>query len=53
MYSKRDLLNDINKMGINPEGTLMIHSSIKAIVEVQGQADTVIDAFIEYMKDGC
>ncbi len=52
MYTKKDLLNDIEKIGVDPAGTLLIHSSMKAVGEVEGRADTVIDAFLEYMKDG-
>lgn len=52
MYTKEDLFADIKAMGVDPEGTLLIHSSMKAIGEVEGRADTVLDAFIEYMKDG-
>lgn len=52
MYTKLDILRDIESMGINPKGTLLIHSSMKSIGDVDGKADTVIDAFIEYMKDG-
>lgn len=52
MYTKEDLLDDLSKMGIDPQGTLLVHSSMKAVGEVKGRADTVLDAFIEYMKDG-
>ncbi|MFW6287972.1 MAG: AAC(3) family N-acetyltransferase [bacterium] len=52
MYIKTDLQKDIEKLGINPEGTLLIHSSMKAVGEVEGRADTVLDAFMEYMQDG-
>ena len=52
MYTREDLLADIKDIGIDPEGTLLIHSSMKAIGEVEGRADTVLDVFIEYMKDG-
>lgn len=52
MYRKTDLLNDIMKLKINPSGTVMIHASLKAIGEVEGGADTVLDAWMEYMKDG-
>lgn len=52
MYTKQNLLNDIRQFGINPKGTLLIHSSMKAIGEVEGGADTVLDAWCEYMKDG-
>lgn len=52
MYRKEDLLADIKKMGIDPHGTILIHSSMKSIGEVEGGGDTVIDAWCEYMKDG-
>ena len=52
MYVKNDLQNDIKELGINSKDTLLIHSSMKAIGEVEGGADTVLDAFMEYMKEG-
>lgn len=52
MYTKTDLINCITAIGIKPNDTLLVHSSIKAIGEVEGGADTVLDAFIEYMKPG-
>lgn len=39
-------------MNIDTEGTIMIHSSMKSIGEVEGGADTVLDVFSEFMKDG-
>jgi aminoglycoside 3-N-acetyltransferase len=52
IFSKNDLLNGIKKLGIKPTDTLLIHSSMKAIGKVENGADTVLDAFMEYMKDG-
>ena len=52
MYTKSDLLADIEKMGIDPKGALLIHSSMKAIGPVEGGADTVLDAWSQYMGDG-
>ena len=52
MHTKDSLIADIKKTGINPRGTLLIHSSMKAVGETEGGGETVIDAFIEYMKDG-
>lgn len=52
MYTKNDLLRHIEKMDINPQGALLIHSSMKAIGPVEGGADTVLDAWSEYMGDG-
>ena len=39
-------------MNIDQNGTIIVHSSMKSIGEVEGGADTVLDAFSEYMKDG-
>jgi aminoglycoside 3-N-acetyltransferase len=52
MYTKENLLNQLESLNIYREGTLLIHSSMKSIGNVQGGADTVLDVFSEYMKDG-
>lgn len=52
MYTKMDLIKAITALGVKPNDTLLIHSSMKSIGEVENGADTVIDAFIEYMKPG-
>jgi len=52
MYTKHDFLSQLNELGIDPKGTLMVHSSYKSIGEVEGRGDTVLDSLIEYMKDG-
>lgn len=52
MYSKQDLIKAIEQMGILPQDTVFIHSSMKAIGEVEGGADTVLDAFMEYLSEG-
>lgn len=52
MYTKLSLKKDLEKIKINPKGTLLAHFSYKSIGEVEGGPQTVIDAFVEYMKDG-
>ena len=52
MYTKQQLTEQIAALGIRPDDTLMIHSSMKAIGEVEGGADTVLDAFSEYLQGG-
>lgn len=52
MITKKNLINDIRKMGIESTDKIMIHSSMKSIGDVEGGADTVVDAFIEYFADG-
>lgn len=52
MYTKRNLIKDLEKLQINRKGTLLVHSSMKSIGPVEGGADTVLDALMEYMKEG-
>lgn len=52
MYIKEDIIRDIENLGIKPTDTLLIHSSMKSIGNVENGADTIIDAFIEYMETG-
>ena len=52
MYTKQDLINDLIKIGVKKNDTLLVHSSMKSIGEVVGGADTVLDAFIDYLEDG-
>ncbi|MFB9326655.1 AAC(3) family N-acetyltransferase [Paenibacillus aurantiacus] len=52
MHTKESLTKQLAQLGIAREGTLLIHSSMKSIGPVEGGADTVLDAFTAYMKDG-
>ena len=52
MHTKEELKRDIKKIGIKGTDTLLVHSSMKAIGQVKGGADTVLDALIECLKDG-
>jgi len=52
MHTKQDLLSDLAKMNIDPKATLMIHIAYKAIGEVEGRGNTVLDALSEYMQPG-
>ena len=52
MYTKQDLLSQLAAMNIDPAGTLMVHLSCKAIGEVQGRGDAILDALQEYMRPG-
>lgn len=52
MYNKNDLIRNLIAMGIKPTDAVMVHSSMKSIGEVEGGADTVIDAFQEYLANG-
>mgnify|MGYP001199846449 CR=1 FL=1 len=52
MHTKASLLKQLQELKLNPQGTILVHSSLKSIGEVQGGADTVLDALVEYMRDG-
>ena len=47
------LKNDIIKLGIKPDDTIMIHSSLKKLGETEGGGDTLLDVFCDYLgQDG-
>lgn len=52
MYTKADIKACLRAIGIKPDDTLLVHSSMKAIGAVEGGAETVLDAFIEYLESG-
>lgn len=51
-YTKEKLIENLSALGIDRKGTLLVHSSMKSIGEVDGGADTVLDALCEYMGEG-
>ena len=51
MHTKESLTADLKRAGILPADTLLIHSSLKSIGEVEGGADTVLDALMDYFRD--
>lgn len=52
MYTKQDLLDHLSQLGIDRNGTLLVHSSMKSIGHVEGGAETVLDTLSEYMENG-
>lgn len=52
MYTKSDLKNHLKAMGLTGNETIMVHSSMKALGDVEGGADTVVDALMEFFADG-
>ena len=52
MYTKAELKQQLQNAGLTGKETILIHSSMKAIGEVEGGADTVLDAWMEYFADG-
>lgn len=52
MYTEEALINDLKNMGLSGTEAIMVHSSMKAIGDVAGGADTVVDAFMNYFREG-
>ena len=51
MYTKTQLTAHIRALGLRPDETLLIHSSMKAVGPVEGGAETVLDAWMEYFRE--
>ncbi len=52
MHTKASLMKDLSNMGLKPTDTLMMHSSMKSIGQVDGGADAVLDALMAYFSPG-
>lgn len=52
MYTIKELQQQLKDMGLKPTDAIMIHSSMKAIGEVENRADGVIDALMDYFSEG-
>ncbi|MBE5876801.1 MAG: AAC(3) family N-acetyltransferase [Lachnospiraceae bacterium] len=52
MHTRETLVEDIRRLGVAKDDILLVHSSMKAIGEVDGGADTVLDALTEAVCDG-
>jgi len=52
MHTKETLTEQLEAAGIDRHGTVLMHSSMKSIGDVEGGADTVLDALSEYMQEG-
>src|SRR5690554_3690714 len=51
-YTKEDLIKQLKDMGIDKNDTIKVHVSYKAIHPTTDGPNTVIDALMEYMKEG-
>ena len=47
MVTKQDILFSLSLMGIQSGDLLLVHSALSSIGQVEGGADTVIDALLE------
>lgn len=52
IYTKEQLKCYLQEMNLKPSDAIVVHSSMKSIGNVEGGADTVVDAFMEYFSEG-
>lgn len=52
MLTKNDIINFLENIDVKHDDTVLIHTSLKAIGELNDGADMLIDAFCEYLHDG-
>ncbi len=52
MVTKRDIFDFLQKINIKKDDTVLVHTSMKSIGEVENGCDGIIDAFTEYLSDG-
>lgn len=50
--TKETIKEQLKEMGLLSSDKVMLHSSMKAIGNVENGADAVVDAFMEYLADG-
>ena len=52
MFNKEQIKEQLVAMGIKSDDTVIIHTSFKAVGEIEGGPEAFIDAFCEYLSDG-
>ncbi|QNK90214.1 AAC(3) family N-acetyltransferase [Sporosarcina sp. resist] len=52
MHTTDSLIQQLEEMGIDRDGTVIVHSSMKSIGDVEDGADTVLDALSTFMEKG-
>lgn len=52
IHTKESIKQQLVQMGLKPTDTVLIHSSMKSMGQVDGGADTVLDAWMEYFSEG-
>ena len=49
MYKRQELLSGFQKIPLTPSRTIMVHSSYKSLGGVEGGAETIIDALLDFV----
>lgn len=52
MLLKSEIKEILKKIGIKPTDTILIHSGLKSIGEIEGNAEGLLEALMEYLSEG-
>ena len=53
MFTKEDILKQLKSMNAPTDSIVLMHTSLRAVGQTEGGAQTLLDAMIEYFtKDG-
>lgn len=52
MVTKQEVFDLLKKFNIKPSDTVIVHSALRKVGEIEGGANGLIDAFIEYLHKG-
>lgn len=52
MLTKTEIHAFLKQIGIRPWDTVLVHTSMRALGEVEGGCDGLIDAFVSYLSEG-
>jgi len=52
MLTQAQLHSFLQSVGIRPDDTVLIHTSMRSLGEVEGGCDGLIDGFVSYLADG-
>lgn len=52
MHTKASIHADLARTGVSRGATVLVHSSLRAVGEVEGRGEGLLDALIEYFSDG-
>lgn len=52
MITKKDIARFLEQSGITSSDTVLVHTSLRSVGGIDGGADSMLDAFCEYLRDG-
>ncbi|MBQ8427506.1 MAG: AAC(3) family N-acetyltransferase [Clostridia bacterium] len=52
MVTKKDVFDLLTRFNIKSNDTVIVHSALRKVGKIEGGADGLIDAFMEYLNDG-